>query len=322
MSIILFLITTFDYSISANLNICYDDNIFEYSKKYLDEFMQATNPERFPFETYDDLYTNYRFDLLIRNKFISQHTTTFNFNFTGYNYFVNKHKDYLIVSTRIRQSFGKFAIRFGYVMMPGYLIRYYRDPLGTNYIGCEFTEHLFTIKTNLKLKPLDFGAIIGYEFDDYIENFDVYDSKAIRIGPFFDFSLFRVFDLKSNYEFKSSGAKGPVPDISYIQHRFNLNPVLKMHFPKFSKISIEYQCRYRIFTTEVSPILDSPHSGRIDITHRLRTNYVFPVFTNLYLSFNYAYELRNSRSEVYANIDEYKNYNKWTAGCGLEFLYQ
>ncbi|MEO0184382.1 MAG: hypothetical protein ABIL20_01085, partial [candidate division WOR-3 bacterium] len=277
MNIVLFLFTTFDYSISTNLDFAYDDNIFEYSKKYLEEFTKAVNPERFPFETYDDLYANFGLDLLIRNKFIGQHTTTFSFSFTGYNYFVNRQKNYSIISTGMRQSFGKVAVRFGYLIMPGYLIRYYRDPLGTDYIGCEFTENLFTLKTNLKLNPIDFGAVIGYEFDDYIENFDIYDSKAIRLGPSFDFSLSRSFNFKINYEFKSSHAKGPVPDISYVQHRFGAQPTFRMNFPKFSEIVLEYQLKYRIFTTEVSPILDSPHSGRLDITHRFRTDYRFPI---------------------------------------------
>ncbi|MEO0157076.1 MAG: hypothetical protein ABIL07_08170, partial [candidate division WOR-3 bacterium] len=73
--------------------------------------------------------------------------------------------------------------------------------------------------------------------------------------------------------------------------------------------------------TEVSPILDTPHSGRFDITHKFVTDYKFPILTNLYLSFNYAYEFRNSHSDVYAEIGQYKNYIKWSAGCGLEFFY-
>ncbi|MGB9720978.1 MAG: hypothetical protein ACPL28_05810 [bacterium] len=320
MSIILVLFTTFDYSINANLHFVYDDNIFEYSKKYLEEFINRINPERFPFETYDDLYTNYRFVMLIRNKFIGQHTTTFNLNFTGYNYFTNQQKDYFIISTGIRQSLGKLSTKFEYLIMPDYLIRYYRDPLGTKYIGCEFTEHLFTLKTNLQLNQLDFGAVFGFEIDDYIENFDIYDSKAIRLGPFFDLSS-RLIDFRFNYEFKSSDAKGPIPDISYAQHRFGLSPTLKMALPKFSKLKFEYQLKYRTFTTEVSPILDTPHSGRVDIAHEFRGDYEFPVFTNLYISFDYAYEFRKSYSDVYTDIGEYKNYNKWMAGFGLEFLY-
>ncbi len=321
MNFILFLFTAFDYSINTNLNFVYDDNIFEYSKQYLEEFISGLNPEHFPFETYDDLYTTYGMDILIRNKFIGRRTTTINLNFTGYNYFINQQKNYSIISTGIRQSFGKIAIKLGYLIMPGYLIRYYPDPMGIDYIGCEFTEHLLTFKTNLKLSKLDFGLVVGYEIDDYIKNFDVYDSRATRGGPFFEFSPSGTLDLKFNYEFKSSTAKGPVPDISYVQHRIGLQPVIKMNFPKLSKLGFEYQLKYRIFTTEFSPILDTPHSGRLDVIQIFRTDYKFPIFTNLYLSFDYAYEFRNSHSEVYDEISQYKNYNKWSAGFGLEFLY-
>ena len=321
MIIVLFLFTAFDYSISTYLNFTYDDNIFEYSPKYLEEFINKINPERFPFETYDDLYTNYDFRILIRNKFIGQHTTTFNLNVTGYNYLINQQKDYLIISTGIRQSFGKLATKFEYLLIPDYLIRYYRDPQGTEYIGCTFAEHLFTLKTNLRLNPLEFSAVMGFEIDDYIKNFDIYDSKAIRIGPCIDLSLLRVIKVGINYELKSSRAKGPIPDISYLQHKIRISTNLKTGVPRFSEMTLAYQLKYRIFTTEVSPILDTPHSGREDITHKFTTTYKFPIFTNLFISFNYGYEFRISSSEVYPDIGDYKNYNKWMAGCGLEFKY-
>jgi len=321
MIIALFLFTAFDYSINTNLNFTYDDNIFEYSSKYLEEFVNRINPERFPFETYDDLYTNYQFGILIRNKFIGKHTTTFNLNVNGYNYLTNQQKDYLIISTGIRQSFGQLAMKFEYLIIPDYLIRYYRDPLGTEYIGCTFAEHLFTLKTNMKLNLLEFGAVLGLEIDDYIKNFDVYDSKAIRLGPNIVLSLLRTVQFGIGYELKSSGAKGPTPDISYLQHKIGINTSFKTGVPKFSEMVLAYQLKYRIFTTEVSPILDTPHSGREDITHKFTTTYEFPIFTNLFISFDYGYEFRYSSSEVYPDIGDYKNYDKWMAGCGLEFKY-
>jgi hypothetical protein len=240
---------------------------------------------------------------------------------SGYNYLTNQQKGYLILSTGIRQSFGKLAMKFEYLVIPDYLIRYYRDPLGTEYIGCKFAEHLFTLKTNLKLNPLEFGAVLGLEIDDYIKNFDVYDSKAIRLGPNIVLSLLRTVQFGIGYELKSSRAKGPTPDISYLQHKIRINTNLKTGFPKFSEMVLAYQLKYRIFTTEVSPILDSPHSGREDITHNFTTTYEFPIFTNLFIYFDYGYEFRYSSSEVYPDIGDYKNYNKWIAGCGLEFKY-
>jgi hypothetical protein len=322
MNLLLFLIFSFDYSFKSRLNLGYDDNIYAYSKKYLDEFIHQIHPERFPFDTYDDLYTNYYIELLIRGGLFSRNTTTFNIDFTGYNYLINKQKDYSILSLGIRQAFGKFSTKFEYLFMPGYLIRYYNDPKNSEYIGCKFSENLFTLKISLKKsEAYETHLKIGYEIDDYIENFDAYDSKAFLLGPYFTLALSRVIQTGVSYELKSLKAKGPIPDISYLQHKIGINTSFKTCIPKFSKMAFAYQLKYRIFTTEVSPILDSPHSGREDVTHKFTITYEFPILTNLFISFDYAYELRISSSEIYPDIGDYKNYNKWMAGCGLEFKY-
>jgi len=318
----LILLSAFDYSLKSRIDFVYDNNIFAYSPKYLQEFIKQVHPERFPFETYDDFYTNYVMQLLIRNKFLSQYTTTINFNFTGYNYSVNQQKDYMILSTGIRQSLGKWATKIEYLFLSNYLIRYYKKLAGSQYIGCEFNEKLFSSKIDIKLKQqVDIGILLDYETDDYIENFDVYDSKAVRFGPNIDFSLSRIIESKLNYEFKSSKAKGPVPDISYIQHKFALHTCLKTCFPKFSQLLIGYQLRFRLYTTEVSPVLDTPHNGREDISQRFNCDWEFPLFSTLYVSAGYSYEFRRSHSEVYPDIGIYKDYNKWTISGGIEFEY-
>ncbi len=313
---------TIDHSISAKIDFAYDDNIFEYSKKYLNEFMNSIHPERFPFETYDDFYTNYEFQLLLRNKFIAQYTTTFNLIFDGYNYLINQQKDYFFITAGARQPFGKCATRIEYLYLPRYLIRYYQNPDSTQYTECEFSENLFSIKTDFRLKQKgELRLLFGYEIDDYIEIFNVYDAKALRSGLHIDFAISRSFDTKIAYEFKSSRAKGPVPDVSYKQHLINLKNSINIGFPRLSELTLSYQFKYRIYTTEVSPIIDSPHSGRNDITQRFNVKLAFPVLPALYVNWEYIYELRRSHSDVYPEIGDYKNYNKWTFKGGLEFEY-
>uniref|UniRef100_A0A7C4XLH9 Uncharacterized protein n=1 Tax=candidate division WOR-3 bacterium TaxID=2052148 RepID=A0A7C4XLH9_UNCW3 len=322
MNILFFLIATFDYSLKSRIGFFYDDNIYAYSKKYLNEFSHQIHPERFPFETYDDLYTNYDLQVLIRNKFLGQWTTTWNFDFTGYNYLVNQQKDFFLIGAGIRQVLARMAIKLEFLFIPNYLIRYYKDPKDSKYIGCAFSEKLFSLKSGVKIsRAIETNFKIAYEIDDYIENFDVYDSKAIRFGPDIKFSLSRAIELGIDYEFKSSKAKGPTPDISYLQHKIGINTGLKTGIPEFAELILDYQMKYRIFTTEVSPILDTPHSGREDLTQQFKSIYKFPIFTSLYLSLNYTLEFRNSSSEVYPNIGDYKNYNKWMVGVGLEFQY-
>lgn len=322
MTLLFCIISAFDYSLLVEANLFYDDNIFAYAQKYLDEFMAQLHPERFPFETYDDLITNLDFGLLLRNRFIKNHFTTCNLKITSYSYLINQEKDYQIFSGGARQSFGKLAVKFEYLFIPSYLIRYYKDPLGESYIGCEFTEHLFLWKNVFAPNQLMFFSItLKKEIDDYIKNFDVYDSRAKRLEFEVNFALSKFFEPGIAYEFKDSKAKGPVPDISYHEHIFNLSNLFRLKLPRLSKIVLDYQLKYRVFTTEVSPLLDSPHSGRLDVGHLFKFGWEFPVFTALNFSLGYSYELRNSYSDVYTEIGEYRDYKKWMISSGLEFQY-
>ncbi|MGQ9701231.1 MAG: hypothetical protein ACUVQT_02095 [bacterium] len=322
MMLLILISFSFDYSIISKINFAYSDNIFEYSNKYLDEFINRIRPERFPFESYDDLYSNYELQLLFRNKFFNQRTTTFNFDFVGYNYLINQQKDYIILKAGIRQSFGKWAMKLEYLHLPSYLIRYYPDPEGNQYIGCEFSEKLLSSKTSLKLgQNKEIAFLLGYEIDDYIESFNIYDAKALRFNPHIYFAVSKKIDAKIDYEFKSSIAKGPLPDVSYVQHRFGLKNHFHIGFPRLSKLICCYQVKYRIYTTEVSPIIDTPHSGRNDITQIFDFNLQFPVFNTLYFEAGYSYKFRRSHSDIYPDIGWYKNYNIWEINGGIEFEY-
>ncbi len=322
MTILFFVLAAFDYSLKANVSLTYDDNIFSYSKKHLEEFIQNLNPAKYPFKTYDDMSADYGLQILLRNRFFASRTTTINLNFTSHNFIINKQKDYLVFVAGLRQSLGNWALKFEYLFLPSYLIRYYRDPSGTAYIGCEFSEHLLTIKVSSNInKNTMLTTTLGYEIDDYIDNFDVYDSKAIRAEPAFSHKFSRVFEVATKYEYKNSRARGPVPDISYQQHSVRVGLNTYLPFVKLSQFGTQYQIRYRAFSTELSPIIDSPHSGRQDFTHNFSADLRLPVFTSLYYFLGYSYELRNSYSEVYEDIAELKNYNKWVLKNGLEFRY-
>ncbi len=322
MTILWFVFTAFDYSLKANFCFSYDDNIFSYSKQHLEEFIQNLNPAKYPFKTYDDMSADYGLQLLLRNKFLGSRTTTINFNFTSHNFIINKQKDYLVFAAGLRQSLGNWALKFAYLFLPSYLIRYYRDPTETAYIGCEFSEHLLTVKASINPSlNSNLTLTLGYEIDDYLDNFDVYDSKALRAEPTFSHKFSRIFEVVTKYEYKSSKAKGPVPDISYQQHSLRVGLNTYVPFVKLSQFSTQYQLSYRAFSTELSPIIDSPHSGRQDFTHNFSADLRLPAFTSLYYIFGYSYEFRNCYSDVYENIAEFKNYNKWMIKNGLEFHY-
>ena len=111
MSLLILFISVWDYSYDVKVDFSYDNNIFSYSDEYIDDFLNQIRPYRFPFETYDDLISNAQMRFLLRNKFFSKKTTTFNLYIGINHYLVNHQKDYQKIGCGIRQSLGKYALK-------------------------------------------------------------------------------------------------------------------------------------------------------------------------------------------------------------------
>ena len=181
MIILIFLITVWDYSYNLASEFTYDNNIFSYSSEYIDDFMNRVRPYRFPFETHDDLISSGTLRLFLRNKFFGKRTTTFDLGITINHCLTNNQKDYLKLDFGLRQSFGKYALKLSYRIIPNYLIRYYRNPQGqvNEYIGCKVNYQ--TILGKLSYNPdkdLLFEFIYGRGWDNYISEFDIYDANS------------------------------------------------------------------------------------------------------------------------------------------------
>jgi len=165
------------------------------------------------------------------------------------------------------------------------------------------------------------SASLKREFDDYIENFDVYDSESYRFELETVMRATNFFEPEVSYEFKDSKAQGPVPDISYVQHQGRIILTMLSKVPRLSTFTFDYLIAYRQFTTDLGSLIDSPHSGRADLGNRFRLAGEVPVLTSLRLVLNYSCEFRNSFSDVYPQVGELKNYRKQTTGAGIEFKY-
>ena len=148
--IAILLFTFWDYSYNLDIGFSYDDNVYNYSQPYIDDFLNGVRAYRFPFETHDDLVTAMDFRLLVRNKFFGGRTTTFSLDLNTDNYLVNNQKNFQKYTFGLRQSFGEYAVKLSYGLLPNYLIRYYRNPQGTSteYIGCEAAYHTVSGKVS------------------------------------------------------------------------------------------------------------------------------------------------------------------------------
>jgi hypothetical protein len=322
MTILFALFGLVDYSLTVSNDIGYDDNVYEYSARDLGDFINHVRSYRFPFETYDDLATHFDCELLLRTRPIKRRTTTLNLRLAAVTHAINREKDNQAFHAGLRQSFGKFALKFDYLFIPRYLIKYYPDPAWGIYSPCAFAEHLLSINgLFVFFDKLSARIRIGREWDNYVPVFIVYDITAWRIGADLDLQVSGTYEPSFGYEFKDAPARGPVPDLSYRQHSGSVSNRLNLRWPRLAKLDLNYRVDYRVYTTDLPPEQDTPHAGRIDITHGFRIAGQVPVLKFLELTAAYGYEFRRASSPVYTDIGAIKNYDRYQLSGGIIFHY-
>lgn len=329
--ILFILISLWDYSYNFDVDVTYDNNVYAYSQEYIDEFLDGIRAYRFPFETYDDMITSFDLALLLRNKFFGKRTTTFSANLNADNYLLNRRKTFQRYTFGIRQSLGRYAVKLSYQVVPGYLIRYYRNPAGesTDYIGCEATYHSaggkisFTTANNTTLT-----AEYRHRWDDYIEEFNRYDANGHVLSFGIDKRLHKRIDFAFAYEFrdsKSDSADIPTslteltPDGSFYQHSLSGNFSIQMIMVMPTDMRFSYDYEYRSYTA--STIEDSLHFGRRDHRHRATLITRSRLMTGFNLKITLMRQWRNATSDVFSDIDRIKDYAKYKAGAGFELYY-
>jgi|GEM_PF-773824 len=332
MIALLFLLTVWDHAYECDITFAYDNNIFTYSREYIDDFMNHVQPYRFPFETYDDLYTESDLDLRLRLKLFGNHTMTFNSGIRIRHYAINRQKDFQRLTVGVRQSFNSWAVKGSYHIVPGYLIRYYRDPLGTvtDYIPCKVAYHIFTGKITLPMITVVSPAVIyRYSIDDYVEAFEIYDARAHTMGVKTMITLTKALMVDVSYDFKTSsldrlvnidgGTDEPIPDGAYYQQKVAADIQIRgiAHLPVF--LSLGYTYSFRNHRSEQPD--DRMHYGRQDHNHTISIETRIKIRAGLMFSVTYMHSVRETTSQVFPAIDMIKNYSKDRIGTGLHLYF-
>lgn len=329
--IFLILITFWDYSYNLDLDFNYDNNVYAYSQPYIDDFLNGIRPYRFPFETYDDMVTSIDFKLLVRNKFFGQRTTTFNLDLNTDNYLVNNQKNYQKYTFGLRQSFGRYAVKLSYQVIPTYLIRYYRNPHGsaTDYIGCDVVYHTVAGKVTFStIRDITLSAGYGHKWDNYIEEFNRYDANAHIINFGIEKKLRKYLDFNFGYTYLTSEADSAdvvvpstevTPDGSYYQHSLSGDLKIQAVVIVPTKLNLSYDYGYRHYTASTAS--DTLHFGRQDHRHKLSVSTYSRILTGVQFKLFFMRQWRNATSEIFPGIDEVKDYTKYKFGAGLEFYH-
>ncbi len=326
---------------TLSFNTIYDDNIFRYSDDYLYDFQHQIRSYRFPFRSCDDFIVLLNPSLRISGFLMPKSIipiSHFYLNYKQYQYTINAEKSYQIFSMAVNQSFTKkFSSEIEYLYIPRYLIRYYQDPLSnigssasTKYIPCLFSEHLFTVEMVYKLTTFLSGSsnvkpFLRYEIDNYERNFDFYDSKAIRYGVNVSSVIIKKLSLELSAEQKHNWAKGPKPDISYLETNFTLGA--KYLIPKFwhdqirkLKIGIDVDWAIRKYTTQNTYQTDPFHRDRTDNKYGWKINLNYQLSKMIELHGKYEQEFRKVKSPYRADIDDIKDYKNNQIGIGIKLV--
>lgn len=329
--ILLLLIATWDYSYDFGVAAAYDNNVYAYSDEYIDDFLNGVNAYRFPFETYDDLVTTADLDFLLRNKLFGTRTTTFSFGMAARHYLINRGKDFTRFNFGLRQSFGRYAIKLNYRVIPRFLIRYYQNPqnTSTNYIGCKATYHTLSGKLSvLTIKNIRIHLTYSHRWDDYIEEFNRYDADGHIMSFQLEKKLSRYFDFRFGYNYRISNADSAdvissgaelTPDGSYYQHSLYADLIFQTVVILPTLFEGSYGYDYRSYTT--SSNADSLHFGRQDHRHKFTFTTHSRILTGLQLKLLFTWQWRDAMSEIYPGIDRIKDYEKYSVGGGLELYY-
>lgn len=254
------------FSTLFRLQLTYDDNPFRYSGDDREAFRNSQYPERFPFRSLDDLELGisaslrYRYRLQSSSGFIRLRAKT-------HQYVSNPDKSYGLAELEFGQELWQDSrLEVSSFYMPNFLIRYYRNPEdeGSEYVGCRFSEHLLGLGLVQRIGRLSIGPVYRYEGDDYSRPFDFYDTKAHRFGGAFSLALAKGFEVGAEYERKLARAIGPVPDISYGQHGFELWASSRPARLRRLSFDAKYGMRHRNYTTENPAEVDPSHLDRTD----------------------------------------------------------
>uniref|UniRef100_A0A7C4GGV7 DUF3570 domain-containing protein n=1 Tax=candidate division WOR-3 bacterium TaxID=2052148 RepID=A0A7C4GGV7_UNCW3 len=300
---------------SYGIELAYDDNPFKLSGTDLVEFRRSVNPARLPFRTADDLDVQ------------SHARLAWRFNPTGrvilstrlHQYLSNWQKSYGVGRVEVEQRLGRQAtLTASCVFMPDYLIRYYRNAKTADtgdYAACRFSELLPGLVLQATLGPLRLQPGYRFELDDYVSEFDHYDTRIHRPGAVVAWSPVASFTVLAGYEYALARARGPTPDISHVEHALEATLTTRPERRPELFIAGKYAHTRRGYTTTDAGA-DPAHAGRRDVIESagLEAGYDFG---RAELRAGYEFEWRSVSSPFRSAIEDVKEYQRSRVTLGV-----
>ncbi len=302
----------------------YDDNIFKYSREDLNKFESGLEPERFPFNTTDDLISRFTVGFSFPGK------VPFGLRLTQNNYLRNPEKDYLSFATWMK--WRRWGIEFKKI--PRYLLRYYPDIDSPHkeYRACTYNLNQIGFSLEPSIGKVSLKVAGEFKGLHYSPFFREYDTKGMKgtLGLSLRRRYFKTY-LEGSYERALSRAydeefetpeTSDDPDISYKRWavEFGIKKRLKGIPLSFG---FSFRWRYKRFVPRAeksSDFIDYYHLGRKDWDTRyvFGSNYRLNVRVSLFIEG--LWEKRWVKSPYKPLIYEIKDYTRKRISVGLRVV--
>lgn len=294
-------------------SLTYDNNIFCLSPEDMEQFRHSQNPARFPYQTADDIDVVFKGELRWQK---AGSKMAAKLGVKAHQFVVNQEKSYGVVNAGWKRELGSVGkLGLFYIWVPNYFLRYYQSRTSwdtARYVACRFGEHLLGFNFEREFGPVKVQPGYRFEVDDYNREFGYCDTRAhwwtgrVKRQPRANLGV------RWEYEFKIAQAKGPVPDISYHQHKVSLNIASRPRsFNRFG-VEVGYSFGYRNYTTAVDPA----HFGRVDQTQEVTVGCDYRLMP-VTVVFEYHLKWRDVTSPYQKEIEEIKEYRKKYFSLGI-----
>ena len=322
--------------ISPTLKIVYDSNIFKYSSESIDDFVSGKDYYRYEaIETYDDLIFIQEAKIYLSKRQSRNSRSRLRLSLEQNSYSVNEQKDYFSFSAYFRQYWRKTHFQIGYFIIPSYHIRYIYDVDTKRYESCDYKKQIFSAKI---FHPILWKAYLElyYKFqkDDYVENFDEYDTDINIFEAVLSRHINTNLRLEIKYALQQAQAKAADEsnenysnsddsDISYDAHTFEGQiqwNIRKTHQLPI-RITLDFSIENRKYTTDKTVEQDPYHSGRTDKIYTAGITFYTAINKRWDLETGYNIDVRKVSSDYKEYIDDVKDYTKNRVSISANFHY-
>ncbi|MEO0244010.1 MAG: hypothetical protein ABIL92_04585 [candidate division WOR-3 bacterium] len=312
----LILLLKLNFDIENSMGFEYDSNIFKLSSKEIQEFKTGLYPEKYPYNTLDDLKINSRTTFNLK----SAAGCRWAFTVSIKQIINNPQKDFSAFSSSFFTSRNRVSLNIRASYHPPLLIRHYKPLNSTFYIPCKISRKQVSFKIGYKYKNAFLSTEARFWLDDYNKEFSYYDSRNLLFLLNFSTKPTRNTSTSLEYNFTTSKADGRNPDISYVQHGANFEFTIYPGKFRIQKTKLHYNFDYRKYVSDNPPQLDFLHAGRNEIYQDVGFEIQGRLWYGLYSILKVEKEWRQTYSKVYPDIYKLKNYRRLLAE--LRFIFR